>query len=136
MALGILEAAALELVLLLFWVYETIAWLRKVISGSSIVNNVLFATVNIILMAFSVNLSSIPVVEQVGQACSINATVISGSNITSTTSICNAVFKPYPTTHVFIVPYYLFLIYTVIGLLFTIYAAVKYVLKQTRKLPI
>ncbi len=68
MALGILEAAALELVLLLFWIYETIAWLRKVISGSSIVNNVLFATVNIILMTFSVNLSSIPVVEQVGQA--------------------------------------------------------------------
>ena len=135
MALGILEAAALELVLLLFWVYETIAWLRKVISGSSIVNNVLFATVNIILMAFSVNLSSIPVVEQVGQACSVNATVIS-TNITSTTSICNAVFKPYPTTHVFIVPYYLFLTYAVIGLLFTIYAAVKYVLKQTRKLPI
>ena len=99
MALGILEAAALELVLLLFWVYETIAWLRKVISGSSIVNNVLFATVNIILMAFSVNLSSIPVVEQVGQACSINATVISGSNITSTTSICNAVFKPVSYTH-------------------------------------
>jgi len=56
--------------------------------------------------------------------------------ITSTTSICNAVFKPYPTTHVFIVPYYLFLTYAVIGLLFTIYAAVKYVLKQTRKLPI
>jgi len=46
------------------------------------------------------------------------------------------VFKPYPTTHVFIVPYYLFLTYAVIGLLFTIYAAVKYVLKQTRKLPI
>jgi len=66
MALGILEAAALELVLLLFWVYETIAWLRKVISGSSIVNNVLFATVNIILMAFSVNLSSIgPVIEPI-----------------------------------------------------------------------
>jgi hypothetical protein len=135
MALGILEAAALELVLLLFWVYETIAWLRKVISGSSIVNNVLFATVNIILMAFSVNLSSIPVVEQVGQACSVNATVVSTS-VTSTTSICNAVFKPYPTTHVFIVPYYLFLTYAVIGLLFTIYAAAKYVLKQTRKLPI
>ena len=127
--------AALVTVYIVLWAYLMIAYFRRIFTTSDFVFTLMFGVINLVIAATALAFSSIPVVVTMGNVCTSNSTLIVTSSNTTTTvasSVCNAVLKPLPYTHLFILPFALFLLNAFIAFLATILALVRRSIRYAR----
>lgn len=126
--------AALVTVYIVLWAYFMVAYFRRIFTTSDFVFTLMFGVINLVIAATALAFSSIPVVVTMGNVCTSNSTVIvtSSNTTTVTNSVCNAVLKPLPYTHLFIIPFALFLLNAFIAFLATILALVRRSIRYAR----